>query len=96
MQANAAKVRATRARLRGELLELGFDVPESQSNFLLARWDRSPSARSLFETLRARNILVRYFNAPRLDNALRITVGTDEECNALLDALREILDAPRG
>jgi len=91
MQENVAKVRATRERLRAALLELGFDVPPSQSNFLLARWDGTPSARAVFETLRERNILVRYFNTRRLENALRITVGTDDECDALLAALRDLL-----
>ncbi len=91
MQANAAKVRATRARLRAALIALGFTVPESQSNFLLAQWDRSPSAREIFDALRAQNIVVRYFNLRRLQNALRISVGTDEECDALLDALRGIV-----
>jgi histidinol-phosphate aminotransferase len=91
MEANVAKVRATRSRLRATLIGLGFDVPESQSNFLLARWDRRPSAREIFESLRQRNILVRYFDVRGLSNALRITVGTDQECGALVDALREIL-----
>ena len=91
MRQSAERVRATRARLRTELAVLGFDVPDSQSNFLLARLGNAEAARSVFETLRERNILVRYFDVRRLDNALRITVGTDEECDALLAALREIL-----
>lgn len=85
------RVRTTRARLRGQLLDLGFDVPESQTNFLLARRDADPSAAEIFEALNARRILVRYFDARRLENALRITVGTDAECDALIEALREIL-----
>jgi len=92
MEATAAKVRATRARLRDALRTMGFRAPESQSNFLLAQWNGQPTARAIFETLRERKILVRYFDARRLENALRITVGTDEECEALLGALREILD----
>lgn len=93
MRASAAKVCATRARLTAALCALGFRVPDSQTNFLLAHWDGSPSAKAIYETLKARNILVRYFSYRRLENALRITVGTDEECNALLDALRDILSA---
>lgn len=93
MESNVAKVRATRTRLTDELIRLGFAVPPSQSNFVLAQWSRTPSAKEIFETLRARNILVRYFSAWRLENALRITVGTDEEIDALLAALREILNA---
>lgn len=91
MEETAAKVRATRARLRDALMALGFRVPESQSNFLLAQWDGQPNARAIFESLRDRKILVRYFDARRLVNALRITVGTDAECDALLGALREII-----
>ncbi len=91
MRQHVDKVRRTRARLSAALTALGFDVAPSQSNFLLARWAQEPGAKALFEALRERNILVRYFNARRLDNALRITVGTDEECDALLSALKVIL-----
>jgi len=91
MLENANKIRATRARLIDALHKFGFRVPPSQSNFVLAHWDGSPTAREIFEALRARAILVRYFNAPRLDNAIRITVGTDPEIDALLDALQDIL-----
>jgi histidinol-phosphate aminotransferase len=58
---------------------------------LLAQWNGEPSAADIFEALRERNILVRYFDARRLDNALRISIGTDEETNMLLEALDEIL-----
>ena len=68
-----------------------FTVPPSQSNFVLAQWNGTPDARAIFETLRADNILVRYFNARRLQDALRITIGTDEETDAFLNALRGIL-----
>lgn len=91
MRANVEKVRATRARLRQALIEMGFRVPESQSNFLLAQWRGAPSARAIFERLREQRILVRYFNARRLDDALRITVGTDAECDALLSAIQAII-----
>ncbi len=91
MEANAAKVRATRARLIKELAELGFDVAPSQANFVLARWDGVPTAMEIFTALRERAIMVRYFDAPRLDNVLRISVGTEAEIDVLLGALREIL-----
>jgi histidinol-phosphate aminotransferase len=93
MQASAARVKQTRARLAAALQVLGFRVPASQTNFLLAHWDGAPSAKAIMEALKARNILVRYFNHRRLENALRITIGTDEECDALLAALRDILGA---
>lgn len=92
MRENAEKVRRTRARLVAELEELGFVVPPSQANFVLARWSGEPSAREIYLKLKARNIFVRYFHARRLDDALRITVGTDAEIDALLSALRDIVD----
>lgn len=91
MEMRSEQIRKSRTQLRRQLLDLGFSVPESKSNFLLARWDGTPSAAVLFETLRNHHILVRYFNQPRLDNALRITVGTDEECDQLIQALKTII-----
>lgn len=91
MEKNVAKVRATRARLTEALTRMGFEIPPSQANFVLAQWNGEPSAREIFAALRERSIIVRYFDAPRLDNALRITVGTDAEIDALLAALREIV-----
>lgn len=91
MQSSAARVVKTRASLRAALIALGFDVPDSQTNFLLARWQGSPDAKTIFAALKERHIFVRYFAAPRLHDALRITVGTDAECDAFLAALRDIL-----
>jgi histidinol-phosphate aminotransferase len=91
MQENVDKVRATRERLIAGLRELRFDVPPSQANFVLARRASTPSAKEIFERLTARGILVRYFDARRLEDALRISVGTDEETDILLVALREVL-----
>ena len=91
MRGNADRVRDTRARLHDALAALGFDIPESQSNFLLARWNGTPTAREIFERLRDRGIYVRYFAGRCLENALRITVGTDEQCGALVRALGEII-----
>jgi histidinol-phosphate aminotransferase len=93
MQENAARVAASRDRLRAGLLDLGFDVGPSQANFLLARWNRTPNALEIFRSLRDQGILVRYFDAPRLQDALRITVGTDEEGDELLGALGQLIRA---
>ena len=97
MLAQAEKVCATRSRLRSALLDLGFDIPPSQTNFLLARWRQAPSAKAIFEALRDRKILVRYFDLPGLQDALRITVGTDEECEALITGAQRnpCLNCPR-
>jgi histidinol-phosphate aminotransferase len=91
VHANANKVRVTRTRLIQALRQLGFTVPDSQANFVLAQWNGDPHAFTLFDMLRERGILVRYFAAPRLDDCLRITVGTEEDCDALLNTLRDLL-----
>lgn len=87
-----AQVMRTRERASAELQALGFSVLPSLTNFLLATHPQK-SAREIFEELKARKIFVRYFNLPRVDNHLRITIGTDAEMDALMQALREILAA---
>ena len=89
--ANADKVRASRAKLTADLEALGFVVLPSQSNFMLVTPPESAAAGDLYEALKARGILVRYFKQPRLDDKLRITVGTDEQNAALVDVLKEVL-----
>lgn len=91
MESNADKIKATRARMTEALRELGFDVPDSQSNFVLARWNGTPSAKEIFQQLRDKAILVRYFDLDGLRDALRISVGTDGETDALLEGLALIL-----
>jgi histidinol-phosphate aminotransferase len=49
------------------------------------------AARDLFAALRGRGIIVRYFDRPRIDDYLRISIGTDEQCDTLLAALAELL-----
>ncbi|MBX7257600.1 MAG: histidinol-phosphate transaminase [Candidatus Hydrogenedentes bacterium] len=95
-ESTLGRVKATRARLIDSLCKMGFDVTPSQSNFVLAQWAGTPSAREIFEKLKEDNIFVRYFNARRLENALRITVGTESETSALLGALEEILASANG
>ncbi len=90
MRANAEKIRRSRARLAASLRALGYSVPESQANFVLARRP-GVNQEPVYRALKQRGILVRYFPAPDLCDALRITVGTDAEIEALLAALREIL-----
>lgn len=81
---------ASRERLSAALAKLGFDIFPSSSNFVFVRHaDRS--AQSLYLDLKQAGILVRFFNKSRIDNCLRITVGSDAECDSLLAALQEIL-----
>ncbi len=79
-----------RERLAGELSKMGMPCLPSQSNFLLAKATR-PSARSLYESLKARRILIRYFSSPRVDDKVRITVGTPQQNDALIVALEELV-----
>jgi histidinol-phosphate aminotransferase len=92
MRRNVERVRKTRLILAAELDRLGFAVPPSEANFVLARRPGRSMA-GLAAALAARGILVRHFRVPELDDALRITVGTDDEIATLLAALRDELAA---
>jgi histidinol-phosphate aminotransferase len=89
MLANVERIRKTRERLAAGLAALGFSVPPSAANFVLARRP-GRDQRPLYAALKERRILVRHFATPELYDALRITVGTDAEVDALLAAMREI------
>jgi len=91
MEKNIAKIRKTRATLLSALPSLGFSPFPSQSNFVLAKRSRGRSAKPVYEALKRKKILVRYFDTPRLSGCLRITVGTDDEIAALLAALETML-----
>jgi histidinol-phosphate aminotransferase len=80
----------SRAGLSAQLAGLGFQVLPSGANFIFARHPQH-DAGQLAQALRARSIIVRHFRQPRIDQFLRITVGTDEQCAALVAALLEIL-----
>jgi len=88
-----------RAALAAALHERGFAVLDSQTNFLLAtppgatagEGADKPAAPALYAALKERGILVRYFDLPRLDDKLRITVGTPQQNTALLEALDELM-----
>jgi histidinol-phosphate aminotransferase len=86
----AAKVKLSRAKLTSDLKHLGFTVLESQGNFVLAT-PPATQAEFLYLSLKERGILVRYFKQPDLANKLRISVGTDEENQILVEALVSLL-----
>ena len=80
----------TREWAKEELGKLGFSFPDSMANFIFAAHESVPAA-ELYEALRAEKIYVRYFKQPRLDNYLRISIGTREEMEALFGFLGRYL-----
>ena len=89
------KITNTRERVKKELRALGFSFADSKSNFIFASHESCP-AKELFEALRGADIYVRYFAKPRIDNFLRITIGTDEEMDAFLAFVRDYLEKRNG
>lgn len=84
------KVKSQRAFLTGELRKIGFDVPQSSANFLLAKC-LNCNAEDIYAKLAEKNIFVRYFELEGLTDKLRITVGTEEQNKKLISALKDIL-----
>ena len=90
---NWEKVRQERARLLGLLSLLGLVSQPTETNFLLCQVQQSCgiSAENIYRELKEKKVLIRYFNAPGLTDKIRITVGTAEENDQLIQTLREIL-----
>jgi histidinol-phosphate aminotransferase len=88
-QLSRQTVMRTRARLTEDLQALGFEVLPSQANFVFAR-HAGHTGPALAAALRAQHVIVRQFNKPRIQDFLRITVGTDEQCGKLINALKII------
>ncbi|MBD3885463.1 histidinol-phosphate transaminase [Phormidium tenue FACHB-886] len=86
----AEKVKRSRAKLAVDLKQLGFQVPDSQTNFLFATAPKG-NAEAIYLGLKERGILVRYFKQPGLDDKLRITVGTEEQNQSLIEALIHLI-----
>jgi histidinol-phosphate aminotransferase len=84
------KVKKARDLLTEQLHALKFEVQRSYSNFVLAE-TKSCQARAIYDKLVQRNIYVRYFDLPGLENKLRITVGTEEQNDKVILALKEII-----
>lgn len=80
----------TRDRVAGELAALGFTLTDSKANFVFASYPDKPAS-SIFQELRDKGVLVRYFAQPRIDEYLRISIGTDEEMDVFLRAVKEIV-----
>lgn len=86
------KVIKTREWTKARLAELGFTFPDSKTNFIFATHKEVP-AKEIFEMLKKEKIYVRYFNKPRIDNYLRISIGTDEEMQKLVECLKKRIGA---
>lgn len=84
------KIIAAREKAKEELNRLGFTCTDSKTNFLFATHN-TKNAKEIFEELKNRDIFVRYFNLPRIDNYLRITIGTDNEMDLLIEVLKQIV-----
>ncbi len=84
------KVIETRERITASLRELGFEVLDSKTNFIMATHS-DYSMKKMFEFLKSRKIYIRYFNLPRIDNYVRISIGTDDEMNRFLIGVKEFL-----
>jgi len=80
----------TREYTKTALINIGFDVLDSYANFVFAK-HTSVGGNDLYLALKDMNILVRHFSAPRIDNYLRITIGTQDDMTKLINALSEIL-----
>lgn len=90
-ESTVSKVIATRQRVAEELRALGFTVLNSQTNFLFATHN-AISIKDYFEWLKAQKVFIRYFNLPRINNYVRITIGTDDEMNIFLNKTKEYLN----
>lgn len=85
------KIMETRSWFESEMQKLGFSFPDSKANFIFASHKEVP-AKEIFEAAKEHKIYVRYFAKPRIDNYLRISIGTREEMQKLLDFLTDYLN----
>jgi histidinol-phosphate aminotransferase len=90
LEAMSAKVIQTREKLVSQLSALGFETLPSTANFIFTRHPKHAGAK-LYQALRDRGIIVRHFKSPRIEEFLRITIGTDEQSAELVSTLQEIL-----
>jgi len=91
-QETRSKIMQTRERVSTRLEEMGFQVIPSLANFILISTGQCPGG-VLFQKLREKGILVRYFNKPKIDNFIRVTIGTDAEMDSFLEATKAIMES---
>lgn len=85
-----SKIKATRQKTAEELAKLGFTFPESKANFIFAKHEKIAGIK-IYDGLCKRRIYVRHFNKPRIDDYVRITIGTDEQMKTAINAIKEII-----
>lgn len=90
-KATCKRIIDTRERFTKEMKELGFKVLDSSTNFIFATHS-DLSMKDMFEYLKTKNVFIRYFSLPRIDNYTRITIGTDEEMDILLKEIKEYIN----
>lgn len=86
-----SKIIATRMRVTEELRLLGFEVLDSQTNFIMAT-HKDYDMKEMFEYLKENKIFIRYFNQPRINKYVRITIGTDEEMDKFLNGVKDFIN----
>lgn len=86
-----SKIIKTRERVSATLESLGIQVIPSQANFIFVKSPQCPG-QDLFQELREKGILVRYFNKPKINNFIRVTIGTDQEMDCFLAAIADICE----
>ena len=88
-QESRSKIMKSRERVSARLTEMGFKVIPSQANFIFISSEQCPGG-VLFQRLREKGILVRYFDKPKIDNFIRVTIGTDVEMDRFLEVIEMI------
>ena len=88
--ANAQKIIQTREWVTKELESLGFTVLPSKANFIFAKSDKI-SGLKLYQELKEKGVLIRHFEKPRIQEFNRITIGTMQDMQILIDKIKELL-----
>ena len=88
---NARKIIETREYTKRQLKNLGFVMPDSYANFIFIKHPQK-DAEYIFQKLRENGILVRYFKKPRINQYLRVTIGTQEQMEIFIENIKKIID----
>ncbi len=87
------EIMLTRQIVTDELVKMGFETTNSVTNFIFAKPPNGISAQQFYTKLKQKNVLVRHFNLPRIENYVRITIGTKEQMESFLNISKEIISA---